>query len=107
MRERNIGKEILESLKQAISSLKISRLEDGEDHRGHDWPFERCKSDFCEGRRNLIGFDVPDKIWSKVVPKDLNVVCLTCFDEMAQEKGISYRNELETFPLVTWEDIEK
>lgn len=37
-------------------------------------------------------FNVPDEIWEKVVPKELqnHVVCLTCFDDFAKTKGIEY-----------------
>ncbi len=68
------------------------------------WPFERCKAPRCAGRRNCVGFSVDDATWNAVVPESLrdHVVCLECFDEMAQKKGIAY-NVLSVHP-VAWSD---
>jgi len=81
------------------------KLEHGKDRYGAVWSFERCKAPHCKGRRNIIGFHVPDEIWNAVVPKGINIVCLACFDEMAQAKGIKYQSVLKVFPPVTWEDV--
>lgn len=60
------------------------------------WKGEICKRCF---RRNCIGFDVENEIWSRVA-KGYNVLCTTCFDELAQSVGISY-SFIAVFP-VSW-----
>ncbi len=62
------------------------------------WPGEVCKR--CL-RRNCIGFRVEDLVWAKVAGA-LGVLCTTCFDELAEGLGVSYRF-LEVFP-VSWSD---
>jgi hypothetical protein len=66
------------------------------------WPFERCKAPRCAGRRNCIGFRVDDAVWSAVVPLELRerVVCLECFDELAERAGVPYQ-VIDVFP-VSW-----
>lgn len=54
--------------------------------QAEDWPGERCKS--C-GRRNAVGFTVPDEVWAAVAG-EFSVLCTTCFDELAQQKGVTY-----------------
>ena len=61
------------------------------------WHGEVCKR--CE-RRNCVGFDVADDVWSAVVRDRWNVVCTTCFDEEAEAAGIEY-GFLRVHP-VTW-----
>jgi len=48
------------------------------------------------GRRDIICFHVPDKIWEDVIPKNYRslVVCLRCFDTFASEKGVHYASYL-------------
>lgn len=65
------------------------------DHR--PWQGEVCKS--C-GHRNVVGFRVSDEVWEQVAPTGVNILCPTCFDELAESKGVRYEF-LETFP-VTW-----
>ena len=60
------------------------------------WQGEICKR--CH-RRNVIGFTVEDAVW-KAVAGDYTLLCPTCFDELAEEKGIPYQF-LEVFP-VSW-----
>ena len=50
---------------------------------------QRCKS--C-GRPDKFDFHVPDGVWKAVVPQRLRhlVVCLSCFDDFALEKGVRY-----------------
>lgn len=61
------------------------------------WPGEVCKG--C-GRRNVIGFRVADDVWQEVAPEGKNVLCPSCFDELAEAAGVAY-SFLEVFP-VTW-----
>ena len=61
----------------------------------YDWPanlslqLQTCKA--C-GNRDKFDFDVPDEVWRAVVPIHLRnrVVCLSCFDDFAQIRGIEY-----------------
>ena len=50
---------------------------------------QTCKG--C-GNRDKFDFSVPDRIWEAVVPTHLRnrVVCLSCFDDFAQARGIEY-----------------
>ena len=43
-------------------------------------------------------FHVPDEVWAAVVPERFRagVVCLTCFDDFAAEKGVIYADCLRT-----------
>lgn len=70
------------------------------------WPGEVCKR--C-GRRNTVGYTVPDELWAKVVGEPGTIRCLTCFDEEAQAKGIRYAGAVicasEFYP-VSWCDWE-
>ena len=50
---------------------------------------------------NSVGFDVPDKIWKSVVPlaHQNNVVCLSCFTRLADEKMIDWDSQIEFYPV--------
>lgn len=65
-----------------LSKRRVPRIDSFQ-----DWPYETCY--WC-GRRNNIGYSVPDDIWLSVVGDESIVVCPTCFDEEAQLKGIKY-----------------
>jgi hypothetical protein len=52
------------------------------------WPGEICKR--C-GRRNCVGFALPEETWKAVVRGRWNVLCTTCFDEEAEAAGVEYR----------------
>lgn len=54
---------------------------------------QRCKE--C-GLADRFNFNLPDEIWDAVVPIRLRnrVVCLSCFDGFAREKGIAYAEHL-------------
>lgn len=69
-------------------------LKDGKDHKGRTWLAERCKAPDCRGKRITISFSVPDKTWDAVIQGRWNIVCLSCFDEMAQDLGIDYEAEI-------------
>jgi hypothetical protein len=53
----------------------------------------RCKA--C-GRNDKFDFNVPDDVWSEVVPGHLRnrVVCLSCFDDFASDRRIDYARSL-------------
>jgi hypothetical protein len=61
----------------------------------YDWhpnlslQLQTCKA--C-GNRDKFDFDVPDELWWAVLPSHLRnrVVCLSCFDDFAQMRGIEY-----------------
>lgn len=67
-----------------------------------NWPGEVCKR--C-GRRNCVGFNVPEDTWAAVVRGRWRVLCPTCFDEEAQEAGIAY--SFGKVYLVSWSDWDK
>ena len=50
------------------------------------------------GRIDKFNFDIPDNIWSKIVPKEYQnrVVCLSCFDEFAKLAEIDYSDYINT-----------
>ena len=54
---------------------------------------QTCK---CCGRPDKFNFHVPDAIWRAVIPRRLEgrVVCLTCFDDLAAERGVAYAASL-------------
>lgn len=64
-----------------------------------EWTGEWCKR--C-GRRNCVGFNVPDDVWERVVRGRYSLLCTTCFDELAQDAGVVY--SFGTVHPVTWAD---
>lgn len=54
---------------------------------------QRCKVCWCADGFN---FNVPDAVWAAVVPEPLRsrVICLSCFDALAQEKGVEYSEHI-------------
>jgi hypothetical protein len=79
----------------------------GVDGTGRIWLYERCRSQICKGRRVVVGFNVSDDIWEHVVGDPHTVLCLTCFDEMAQDKGVKY-DLTGIFPIpASWETWEE
>lgn len=59
---------------------------------------ERCKACWKTSR---VGFVVPDTVWAMVVPDALRdrVLCLACFAEMADERGVEWDRRIEFFPV--------
>ena len=55
---------------------------------------QRCK--VC-GRIDKFNYNVPDEIWQAIVPHSFHnsVVCLCCFDDFANKKGIDYAEALQ------------
>lgn len=64
-----------------------------------DWSCETCY--WC-GRRNNVGYEVPDDIWMAVAGDEDIVLCPACFDKEAQKKGVPYRASNLCF--VTWNE---
>lgn len=54
------------------------------------------------GSLDYFNFNVPDKIWQKIVPKKYQnkVVCLPCFDKFATIKNINYAKYFSDFLFV-------
>ena len=50
------------------------------------------------GRKDKFDYHVSDGMWRQVVPAEFQdrVVCLSCFDEFAHERGIHYGADLQT-----------
>lgn len=63
------------------------------------WRGEVCKR--CR-RRNVVGFVVPDATWAEVTQGRWNILCPTCFDEVAEERGVAYT--LRELSPVSWWD---
>ncbi len=78
---------------------KKKALRNEVDSSGMRWPFERCASSVCRGRRITVGYSVSDEAWDAVMDGKETCVCLTCFDEEAQKRGVRY-TVLETHPVV-------
>ena len=47
-------------------------------------------------RPDKFDFTVPDAVWSAVVPPPFSegVVCLFCFDALAEMRGVTYADDL-------------
>tara|TARA_R110002020_G_scaffold375738_1_gene586939 strand:+ start:97 stop:348 length:252 start_codon:yes stop_codon:yes gene_type:complete len=56
---------------------------------------QTCKE--C-GRKDKFNFQVDDAVWDAVVPPSLRncVICLYCFDEMADRSGQRYHEALRS-----------
>lgn len=63
------------------------------------WDGEWCKR--CN-RRNVLGFNVDDWVWLDVVKKQYSILCITCFDELAEDQQVKYKYT-NVYP-VTWSD---
>ena len=55
---------------------------------------QTCKA--C-GQIDKLNFDVPDSVWTAVVPPELQnrVVCLACFDTFARKNNVNYAASLK------------
>ena len=51
------------------------------------------------GRRDKFDFHVPDEVWRGVVPAVFgnHVVCLSCFDDFARQRGYDYSGDIDLF----------
>ena len=56
---------------------------------------QTCKVCGC---RDKFDFHVPDATWRQIVPDEYQnrVVCLSCFDDFAHDKGVTYGEVLRT-----------
>jgi len=57
--------------------------------------FKRQKCRVC-GCQEKFNFHVTDEIWENAVPEEYRnqVICLSCFDNFARERNISYSEEI-------------
>ena len=69
------------------------------------WAAEKCRSKQCNGLRVTVGFIVSDEDWKAVCGDDEADLCLSCFDEEAEEKRVKY-TLLALHPL-TWHNAPK
>lgn len=60
------------------------------------WLGEWC--DFCD-RRNVIGYEIEDELWLKIIGDQDAVACLTYLDEQAEKLQITYNINILTKPL--------
>jgi hypothetical protein len=51
------------------------------------------------GRPDKFNFHVPDDVWTRAIPHQLasGVVCLFCFDALAEARGVDYASSLGEF----------
>lgn len=82
--------------------LDTDDFEPQRDRGGLPWPGERCKHPECR-RRLVVSYEVDDDVWEDVVGEGL-VICLQCFDRLAQQKGITY--DVKMIDPVRWHDWE-
>jgi hypothetical protein len=68
--------------------MKITKYRPGGGRR------QTCKVCNCPDK---FDFNVPDEIWTKVVPRQnqSGVVCLDCFDAFASAKQIDYSDSID------------
>ena len=54
---------------------------------------QHCTVCGCEEKFN---FHVPDDVWIKVIPEEYRnrVICLSCFDGFARDRGINYADAI-------------
>ena len=54
---------------------------------------QTCRVCNCKDKFN---FHVADELWEKIVPAQFRnrVVCLSCFDEFARDRGIDYSDSV-------------
>ena len=66
---------------------------------------EICKICF---RANPVGFSVPDEIWKDAIPSRHwdDVVCISCFARLADEKLIPWDEQIELYPVSMRTHIE-
>lgn len=61
------------------------------DERGNeipaDWDSEVCQR--C-GQHSVVGFGVADDVWERVVEGRWQVLCLRCFDILADPKDVAW-----------------
>jgi hypothetical protein len=55
--------------------------------KSYPWRGEICK---CCLRPNIVGFDLTDEGWEQIVQGRFPIVCLSCLDALAKEKGIDW-----------------
>lgn len=53
----------------------------------NEWKGEHCQR--CK-RPYRMGYKVNDKIWYSVTEGKYNLLCLDCFDELAERKDVKY-----------------
>lgn len=48
-----------------------------------------------------VGFHVPDDIWQAAMHKSdwNNIVCLSCFARLADERGVEWDNDIAFYPV--------
>lgn len=73
------------SIKRIIRRIKYVFL-----FRNLSWKYESCQD--CGHCFRLV-WSVRDEIWNKVMGNDSGILCLDCFIERAEKKGISIKDE--------------
>lgn len=63
------------------------------------WDLKTCKR--CL-KRNCVSYNVDEDIWLQVTKGNFPVLCITCFDELAEENNIPYT--LKQIYHVSWSE---
>jgi len=64
------------------------------------WDGEWCGR--CD-RRNVMGWSVSNEAWDRVVKERWDILCPSCFDELAEEQEIRYLFDEDVYP-VSWSE---
>lgn len=67
---------------------------------GRRFGCQTCEDCYRTGRSS-VWFGVPDDVWH-LLRGDRHVLCLTCFDQRAQARGIDYRAGLVVEGCGSW-----
>lgn len=62
---------------------------------------QTCANCYRDGR-TAIWFYVPDDVWASVMGEDQRVLCLPCFDRLAERCGVDYGGEIEIQGRGSW-----
>lgn len=69
-------------------------------------PITRYPGEWCNrcNRAVVCGFNVPNEIWESIVKGRWKIVCILCFDELSEDTGIHWDDDVELFPVsrATW-----
>ena len=79
--------------------LRRSAIEGAHRQNSFRWPGEVCKR--CQ-RRNTVGFHVPEELWRAIVKGRWSLLCLTCFDEVAEAEKVEYDIPQRDLYPVSW-----
>lgn len=71
----------------AYSAVPWRPVLEGQEVQPPHWDGQVCK--VC-GQNDKTYYTAPDELWKKVVPRGVNIVCLSCFDDLCAARDINY-----------------